>query len=368
MAQQERSDTETGTARVGRRGLIAAAAALAVGAAMKETAQPVGATTPGTDFVANGGTAGSPLTYGFDAGSAAAGNFSTGVYGKGNISGVNAVGTNGHGVYASTYAAPGSSAAGVRGNGNGNGTYGVAGYGIFGGTGVYGFDYSGTGVYGSSTSGNGVFGTNNTNTAGKAGGYFSTTASGGTGVAGQVFANVTGAAAFVGAASAGNYAAYFTGETHIVGNFFVSGGAKGAAIKHADGTHRAVYCEEAPESWLTDYGQAKLVGGKADVKIDAEFAGIVKTDNYLVFTSPEGDSNGLYVTNKTAQGFSVREQKGGASSLVFSYRIAVKRSDIAAGRLAKVTLPTHVLLDKLPDDLAHPPQPPSPEKRTPPQP
>jgi len=118
-----------------------------------------------------------------------------------------------------------------------------------------------------------------------------------------------------------SYAAYLAGDVIVTGSLAVPG-AKSAVVAHADGSHRLVYCEEAPESWLTDYGQGNLVAGKAEVKIAADFAAVVKADDYLVLLTPEGDSNGLYVTNKTAQGFAVREQKGGASNLVFTYRIA----------------------------------------------
>ncbi len=371
------------TTQIGRRGLIAAAAALAVGAAMKETAQPVGATVTNTDFAANGGTVATPLNYGFDAGSA--GTFYTGVYGNGTFYGVVGNSASGYGVYGNTDAAPGSGKAGVLGIGNGAGTYGVYGNGYTGtGTGVYGTSPSGTGVQGSSLSGTGVqgnsasgigvVGTTTSAGSGKAGIFGSTNVSGGTGLAGQIFGTTTNAAAFVGSAPTNNFAAYFTGAVvvasfgSIVGSLTVNGssvvtGSKSAAIKHTDGTHRLVYCEEAPDSWLTDYGQAKLVGGKADVKIDADFAGIVKTDSYLTFLSPEGDMKGLYVTNKTATGFTVREAQGGTSSLVFNWRIAVKRSDIAAARLAKFEMPKErPPLTEPPAGMFDAPKPPAPPK------
>jgi hypothetical protein len=67
---------------------------------------------------------------------------------------------------------------------------------------------------------------------------------------------------------------------------------------------------------------------------------VVKTGAYHVFLTPCGDSNGLYVTRRSATGFEVREQKKGTSSLRFSYRVVAKRKDIAGKRLAKVMLPT----------------------------
>jgi hypothetical protein len=44
----------------------------------------------------------------------------------------------------------------------------------------------------------------------------------------------------------------------------------------------------------------------------------------MVFITPEGGSNRLYVVNKTAAGFEVHENRGGRSTLAFSYRIVAK--------------------------------------------
>jgi len=69
-------------------------------------------------------------------------------------------------------------------------------------------------------------------------------------------------------------------------------------------------------------GEAQLIGGRAFVAIDAESAPrIDAAKSYHVFVTPEGDCNGLFVTGKTARGFSVRELRGGRSSLAFDYRI-----------------------------------------------
>jgi hypothetical protein len=56
-----------------------------------------------------------------------------------------------------------------------------------------------------------------------------------------------------------------------------------------------------------------------------------------VFLTPGGDSDGLYVSNKTAQGFDVHEQHGGHSSISFDYRIMVRRVGHENDRLADAT-------------------------------
>jgi len=52
--------------------------------------------------------------------------------------------------------------------------------------------------------------------------------------------------------------------------------------------------------------------------------------------TPLGDCNGLYVADKTATGFEVRESGGGASSVGFDYRIVAKRTGYEDVRMEKV--------------------------------
>src|SRR5207245_627461 len=116
-----------------------------------------------------------------------------------------------------------------------------------------------------------------------------------------------------------------------------------------DGTHRLLYCVESPESQFEDFGEVKLVKGKADVRLDRDFIAVADTRHYHVFLTPYGDSAGLYVTARRRTGFQVREQGGGKSTLAFSYRVVAKRKGAAAKRFAKVKAPAN---PKLPVDLA----------------
>ena len=45
-----------------------------------------------------------------------------------------------------------------------------------------------------------------------------------------------------------------------------------AAVSHPDGSHRLLYSLESPESWFEDFGEARLVDGKAEVRLDPDFA------------------------------------------------------------------------------------------------
>jgi len=128
-----------------------------------------------------------------------------------------------------------------------------------------------------------------------------------------------------------NYAGIFRG------NFLVVGGTKAAAVPFPDGTQRVLYCMESPELWFEDFGTAKLKRGRAVVRLDADFAKVIKRGDYRVFPVPEGDCRGLYVRRKSGASFEVRELVGGTSSVAFSYRIVGRRKDIRAQqRFAKI--------------------------------
>ena len=59
--------------------------------------------------------------------------------------------------------------------------------------------------------------------------------------------------------------------------------------------------------------------------------------DYKVFTEPDGDCKGLYVTNKTATSFEVHELGGGTSSVEFDYRVMAVRKKYEAVRFADHT-------------------------------
>jgi hypothetical protein len=89
---------------------------------------------------------------------------------------------------------------------------------------------------------------------------------------------------------------------------------------------------ESPEHWFEDFGTAKLKRGRAVVRLDADFAKVIKRGDYRVFPTPEGDCRGLFVYRKSAASFEVRELMGGKSSIAFCYRIVGRRKDITRHR------------------------------------
>jgi hypothetical protein len=148
----------------------------------------------------------------------------------------------------------------------------------------------------------------------------------------------------------------FVGPVDVIGNLtctgdFVVWGVKAAAARHTDGSHRLMYCVESPQSQFEDFGEAKVVKGRAVVRLDRDFAALADTRHYYVFLTPYGDSNGLYVTDRNQKSFQVREQGGGKSNIAFAYRIVAKRKHVANAKFQKVALPK---APKIPKALARP--------------
>jgi hypothetical protein len=180
--------------------------------------------------------------------------------------------------------------------------------------GVYAFSVNGNAVYGTSANGNGVFG----------------------------FAQGSGSG--VVGLSAKGLAGEFRGDVVVLGSLTVIGGSKSAAVPHPDGSHRQLYAVESPESWFEDFGEARLVHGKAEITLDPEFAALVRCERYHVFLSPMGDSKGLYISRRNRTGFQVREQQHGVSNLRFSFRVVARRKDIRGARLRLMKVPNPVVL------------------------
>jgi hypothetical protein len=100
----------------------------------------------------------------------------------------------------------------------------------------------------------------------------------------------------------------------------------------------ALYSVQSPENWFEDFGSGALTNGAATITLDPAFTQTVNTGTeYHVFLTPNGDSKGLYVSQKTATSFEVREQGGGISNVAFDYRIVAKRVGYEKVRLADVT-------------------------------
>jgi len=164
-------------------------------------------------------------------------------------------------------------------------------------------------------------------------------ASGGAGVA----ATGTAIGTFSTATSSGNnfWGGYF-GNGNANGYAYVGGrtggtdykingpGTVATMVDDLSGQKVNMFCPEAPEILFQDYGTAQLVNGTMHVTIDPFLTKNIFVDAahpMKVFVQLEGDCKGVYVTNKTANGFDVVELQGGTSSTQFSWSIVANRID-----------------------------------------
>ena len=284
-----------------------------------------------------------------------------GVYGANNTAGsygVHGKSTNGYGVYGEStnnWGLHGESVGnhGVHGqSSDGSGVYGASinSYGVYGignlDDGVRGTTTEGYGVSGESTdfASAGVYGVCNADFGVGVRGYSealsgwgvygSTSDIGTCGVLGYG-ENTIG----VGGSSVTSYGVHGYSETgtavHAEGDM-VATGSKPAQVKLDDGTSVRLFCEESAEIYFTDYGEARLNGGKVHIELDPVFLQTVTIDTahpLKVFVQMEGDCRGVFVTNKTLTGFDVVEFREGRSNVPFSYRVVCKRKHYENARL-----------------------------------
>ena len=97
-----------------------------------------------------------------------------------------------------------------------------------------------------------------------------------------------------------------------------------------DDTKKIMFAPEAPEVLFEDYGTGQLTNGSVKINIDPIFAKNIFVDEkhpLKVFIQLEGDCNGVFVTNKSKDGFTVKELNNGKSNVKFSWHIVGNRAD-----------------------------------------
>ncbi|MDX1902875.1 MAG: hypothetical protein SFU27_01855 [Thermonemataceae bacterium] len=217
--------------------------------------------------------------------------------------GVGVIGRSGGG--ASTYlpntGGSFSSATGTGVVGQSNSTTGTGG--TFAGNNITTFNtlVDGSGVAGNSSE-IGVYGYSTNNGNDKWGGYFLTARS--------------GTETYVGGRTGGT-------------NYKINGtGTVSTMVKDLDNEYVNMFCPESPEILFQDYGTGKLVNGRAYITIDPILAKNIHIDEkhpLKVFIQLEGDCKGVYVTNKSKNGFEVVELQQGTSNVDFSWTVVANR-------------------------------------------
>jgi hypothetical protein len=261
------------------------------------------------------------------------------------------------------------SSIGVHGNSDDStGTVGTSdrGTGVFGfsrqNSGVHGDERGGqfgqAGVKGTSLESAGVFGRSD-NAIGVFGEHLpvglSTTPPAGIGVLGRAHPRDSrGVIGFsrsgfgIGAVTSSGFAGVFEGNVFVRGNATITG-SKSAAVPHPDGSLRALFAVESPQSWFEDFGRAELRGDRMTVELDPDFCELIDTSEYHVFLTPEGECGALFVAERNPRAFDVRESGQTHHEVSFSYRVVARRRDIDAERLPIVNSPDPVLAENFVD-------------------
>lgn len=243
-------------------------------------------------------------------------------------------------------------------------TKGVFNAGVYGsstrGTGVLGITSSNIGVNGISSTYTGVWGQVNGGTKNPTGvlGVDNSSSKLGVGVAGQsnVGAGLLGTTLgngnateallatapnngylFVGASGSKNAVVASldpNGNLYLNGQVFTSGSCYNGCVTHAARS----YGESAASPTIEDSGEGRLLAGTAFVHLDPSFANAIdQHQGYYVLITPEMDTRGLYVAQRTSAGFYVRENQGGRSSGDFAYRIVAHPYGVNEPRLPLVS-------------------------------
>ncbi len=133
-----------------------------------------------------------------------------------------------------------------------------------------------------------------------------------------------------GSSSNSSYA--YAGARHNNTNYKIIGNGAVSTIVEGENPNekKVMFAPEAPEVLFEDYGTATLVNGIATVSIDPIFSKNIVVDQkhkLKVFIQLEGDCNGVFVTNKSANAFTVKELQGGQNTVEFSWHIVANRRD-----------------------------------------
>lgn len=110
----------------------------------------------------------------------------------------------------------------------------------------------------------------------------------------------------------------------------ISNGTKSTVVKDQTGENRLLFCTEAPEVLFQDFGTGELQNGAAHIDLEDLLAKVIRVDAkhpMKVFIQLEGECNGVYVTNKSAKGFDVKELQGGKANVPFTWQIVASRAD-----------------------------------------
>ncbi|MEP7129340.1 MAG: hypothetical protein ABI729_10745, partial [Chitinophagales bacterium] len=121
-------------------------------------------------------------------------------------------------------------------------------------------------------------------------------------------------------------------------------GTVNTVVKDLNDQYVLLSAPEAPENLFMDYGAGQLQNGKAHIELDPVLSKNIEVSEkhpLRVFVQLEGDCKGVYVTNKTADGFDVIELQSGSSNVSFTWNVTANRANESYGKFADERFPQH---------------------------
>ncbi len=119
-----------------------------------------------------------------------------------------------------------------------------------------------------------------------------------------------------------------------------AGGTKHAVVPTRGYGPRKLYTDESTEVYFFERGQGQLVRGEVTIELDDVYLETVTVSErhpLLVQVTLTADCNGVFIAEKTATSFTVRELSGGTSNATFDWEVAAKRKGYEDERLGAFT-------------------------------
>lgn len=127
---------------------------------------------------------------------------------------------------------------------------------------------------------------------------------------------------------------FFNGQ--VSATAFVTHTSATVAQATSNGFRVTTFSAQQTAPSVEHVGEANLILRSAVVRFHTAFAATMARGRYMVFITPQGETRGLYVSQKTASGFTVRENQMGRSNAAFDYRVVARpfsttiHSDVSA--------------------------------------
>ncbi len=132
-------------------------------------------------------------------------------------------------------------------------------------------------------------------------------------------------------------------------NYKINGNGTVATIMETREGRKNLFAPEAPEPFIFDFGEGRLVNGRAKITLDPLLQDCIEINgdnSFKVFIQLKEECNGVYVKT-TRDGFEVVELRGGNSNASFDYMIVAKWKGYKGSRFPPAPPPQEEIVHKV---------------------